>query len=328
MVLLCNYLEEVMPNIALSVIAPMYNEATIIPDFIKRLEHVLNSNYPHYEILLIDDGSTDNTFQVAKELALQNPRIRLISFSRNYGHEIALTAGIENASGDWVVQMDSDLQHPPELIPSLVEKALEGFDIVYAARTHRKHESWIKKTLANWFYKIARTMTGFELPDDSGNFRVIHRKVVNSVKKLKESNRQLFMIYAYMGYRTASIPFDVEKRHSGKSKYNYIKLLNLAIDAIISFSHRPLRYMSIASLAISFILFFYAGFIVLQHILFAQHFAAGITSLIFVISGLFSILFLFLAVISEYIGRILVESKNRPLYYVREEFGQGLAKTD
>lgn len=316
--------EFFMRDFTLSVVAPMYNEAEIIPTFINRLTQVLNQHYSNYEIILVDDGSTDRSLEIAAQLANKDPRIRVLGFSRNYGHEIALTAGIEHARGDWVVQMDSDLQHPPELIPDLVNKALEGFDIVYAARKNRAHESWLKKTLAYWFYKIARKMTGFQLPSDSGNFRVINHNVVKSVKQLKETNRQLFMIYAFIGFKTSSIPYNVEERLFGKSRYNYTKLFGLAVDAIVSFSDRPLRYMSILSVFISIILFCYAGFIVIQRLFSQHHLPDGMASLIFIMTGLFSVLFLFLAVISEYIGRILTESKHRPLYYIREHYGTGL----
>lgn len=304
----------------LSVVAPMYNEQEIIGAYLERTLKVLEQHYPRFEIIMIDDGSTDVTFDVCKQFADKYPQIRIIAFSRNYGHEIALTAGIDHARGDYVVQMDTDLQHPPELIPELVNKVQAGFDIVYAARSHRQNESWLKKTAAKAFYFIATKMTGFVVPEDASNYRVINKKVVQSIRQLKENNRHLMMLYAYVGYKTASIPFDVESRFAGKSKYSYRKLINLALDSIISFTHRPLRFMSIASIFISVIMACYAGFILLQHFFSNQNFAEGVASLIFVISTLFAILFLFLAMISEYIGRILIESKNRPLYYIREEY--------
>lgn len=311
-------------DLTLSIVAPMYNEAGSVNAFLNRLLSVMEKHFLHYEIILVDDGSIDDTFSLCKAYSEKNSCIRVLSFSRNYGHEVALTAGLEHAQGEWVVQMDSDLQHPPELIPSLVNQALQGYEVVYAARKNRQNETWLKKNLARCFYKVARRMTGFNIPSDASNFRVIHRKVVDSLCKLKESNRHLIMLYAYVGFKTSSIPFEVENRHAGKTKYNYPKLMNLALDSIISFSHRPLRYMSMISVLISIFLFCYAGFIVLQKLFSLQHMIDGMASLIFIMSGLFAILFLFLAVISEYIGRILVESKNRPLYYIRETYGTGL----
>lgn len=307
-------------EVFISVIAPMYNEEGSIGTFIKKTEQVLRENFVKYELLLVDDGSSDKTLTISKSYAENNPHIRLLAFTRNYGHEIALTAGIEYARGEYVVQMDSDLQHPPEMIPQLVAKAISGYDVVYAARKNRKHDSWLKRITSYLFYRIARRMTGLDLPNDAGNFRIINRKVVDSIKQLKENNRHLLMLYAYVGHSMAAIPYETEVRFAGKSKYNYIKLINLALDSIISFSHRPLRYMSMISVLIAVLMTCYAGFILLQRLVYHQQLAEGMASLLLVISGLFALLFLFLAVISEYIGRILVESKNRPLYYIREEY--------
>jgi polyisoprenyl-phosphate glycosyltransferase len=307
-------------NVFISVIAPTFNEAANIKVYLERTETILKQLGRSYEIIIIDDGSHDNTVARVKDYAKQNSHIRLIAFSRNYGHEIALTAGIEHAAGEYVIQMDSDLQHPPELIPQLIDKASEGYDVVYAARADRKYEPWLKQIASKLFYRIARSMTGFEIPDDATNYRIISHKVVASFRSLRESNRHVLMIYAYLGYKTSSIPFTIQPRFAGKSKYSYLKLLNLAIDSIISFSHWPLRYMSALSVLISLIMASYAGFIVLQKLFSHGHLADGMASVIFIMSGLFAILFLFLAIISEYIGRILVESKNRPLYYIKEDF--------
>jgi glycosyltransferase involved in cell wall biosynthesis len=304
----------------ISVVAPVYNEAGAIKTFLTRTEAVLIQLNKSYEIIIVDDGSLDNSVDLVKEYAQQSGKVRLISLSRNYGHEIALTAGIEHTRGEFVVQMDSDLQHPPELIPELVHKINEGFDVVYAARTERRHQSALKKITSTAFYRLARKMTGFDLPDNATNFRIITRQVVKSLMRLTENNRHMLMLYAYLGFNMSSIPFVSGKRLGGASKYNYRKLCNLAIDSIISFSHRPLRYMSILSVVISLLLSFYAGFILLQKLLSTENLPNGITSVIFITSGLFAILFLFLAIISEYIGRILVESKNRPLYNIKEYY--------
>jgi dolichol-phosphate mannosyltransferase len=310
------------PETSISIVGSTFNEEAIIADFIERTLNILEKNFQHYELILIDDGSTDKTFQICQQYADKNPHIRAIAFSRNYGHEIALTAGIEYAKNDYVVLLDTDLQHPPELIPQLMEKILTGYDIVYAARTSRAGETWFKKMSTKLYYYLARKMSGLDFPSDAGNFRIINRKVVQSIRQLKEHNRHLMMLYAYVGFRTTSIPYICEPRKAGASKYSYRKLINLALDSIISFSQRPLRYMSIGSIVISVVMSCYAGFILLQKLFYNQHLAEGLASLIFVISSLFAILFLFLAVISEYIGRILTESKNRPLYYIREDSHQ------
>jgi len=308
------------PPKKLSVVAPMYNEATIIGEFIDRVMTVLSRQGGEFELILVDDGSKDNTVAVARAKSKQWPNLRIITFSRNYGHEIASTAGLEHANGDYVILLDSDGQHPPELIPELIAKAQEGYEVVYAARQNREDQSWFKKKCAQWFYRFSRAMTGFEIDEQFGNFRLLSRCVVDSLKQMRETNRHLLMLFAYVGFRTTSIPYICEQRAGGKTKYSYRKLMNLAIDSIISFSHRPLRYMSIISIFISLMLTLYAGFIVLEKMFSNQQLAEGMASVIFIISGLFGVLFFFLAIISEYISRILVESKNRPLYYIQQTF--------
>lgn len=280
---------------------------------------MLSRYFFKYELILIDDGSSDQTVKLCLPYIKSNPSIRLISFSRNYGHEIASTAGFDYARGDYVVLMDADLQHPPELIPEMVEKALTGYDVVCAARSNRAHESWFKKMTAKMFYGLSRKMTGFDLTSDKGNFRLVSKKVVLSFRKMKESNRHLIMMFAYVGFKTTTIAYHCPPRVAGKSKYNLIKLINLSLDSIIGFSSRPLRAMSFLSVFISGVMMCYAGFILIQKLFAHQYLANGVASVIFLTSGLFSILFLFLAIISEYISQILVETKNRPLYYIKQE---------
>ncbi|WP_347251295.1 glycosyltransferase family 2 protein, partial [Legionella sp.] len=303
----------------ISVIAPMYNEEAIIEIYLQETIHVLETHFQHYELILIDDGSTDHTLARCTPYIKANKNIRLISFSRNYGHEIASTAGFDYAVGDYVILMDSDLQHPPELIPAMVRKAQEGYDVVCASRSNREHETRFKQFAAKLFYRFTRKMTGFDMQGDTGNFRLLKRKVVESLKKMKESNRHLIMMFAYVGFKTANIPYYCPPRAAGKSKYSLRQLINLALDSVISFSARPLRTMSFVSIFISAVMMLYAGFILMEKLFTHQHLADGVASIIFLTSGLFSVLFLFLAIISEYISRILVETKNRPLYYIKQE---------
>lgn len=281
--------------------------------------NVLTTHFVDYELILIDDGSTDHTVSRCLPYIQLNPNIQLISFSRNYGHEIASTAGFDYATGDYVILMDSDLQHPPELIPEMVSKANSGYDVVCAARSNREQESWFKRFTARAFYGLARKMTGFALTADQGNFRLLSQKVVASLRKMKESNRHLIMMFAYVGYKTATISYHCPPRMAGSSKYSLVKLINLSLDSIIGFSARPLRTMSFVSVLISGLMMCYAGFILIQKLFTHQQLADGIASVIFLTSGLFSVLFLFLAIISEYISRILVETKNRPLYNIKQE---------
>ena len=307
-------------NTKISVLAPMYNEEAMIEVFLQKTITVLESHYyKQYELILIDDGSTDQTIARCTPYIKANKNIRLIAFSRNYGHEIASTAGFDHAIGDFVILMDSDLQHPPELIPAMVQKANEGFDVVCAAKISRQHEPFFKRATAKIFYRFTQKMTGFEMQSNTGNFRLLSRKVVESLKKMKESNRHLVMMFAYVGFKTANLPYHCPPRLAGRSKYSLTKLLNLALDSVISFSARPLRTMSFLSIFISAIMMLYAGFILIEKLFTHQHLADGVASIIFLTSGLFSVLFLFLAIISEYISRILVETKNRPLYYIKQE---------
>ena len=300
-------------------IAPMYNEEMLIQTYIERVINTLSDHFTNYELILIDDGSTDETESLCSSYIKDNKFIRLISFSRNYGHEIASTAGFDHATGDYVVLMDSDLQHPPELIPDLMKKALEGYEVVSASRTNREQDSWFKRMTARLFYRFARKMTGFDLSADTGNFRLLSKRVVESLRKMRENDRHLIMMFAYMGFKSATVPYTCLPRTAGKSKYNVLNLINLSLDSIIGFSSRPLRAMSFISIFVSGIMMCYAGFILIEKIFSHQQLADGLASVIFLVSGLFSILFLFLAIISEYISRILVESKNRPLYNVKQE---------
>ncbi len=303
----------------LSVVAPFFNEEAILATYIERTLTVLQAHFESYELILIDDGSSDHSAQICLPFIQNYPEVRLISFTRNYGHEIALTAGLDHATGEQVVMMDTDLQHPPELIPTLVQKSQEGYDVVCATRRDRAQEPWLRRVFAYGFYYISRKMTGFEIHSARGNYRLLSKAVVESIKQMKETNRHLVMMFAYVGFHTAEIDYECPPRRAGKSKYNLIALVRLSLDSIIGFSARPLRLMSVFSVFISVLMMGYAGFILIEKLFLHQALADGMASVIFLISGLFSVLFLFLAVISEYISRILLETKNRPLYYVKED---------
>lgn len=303
----------------LSIVAPFYNEEAVIAQYLEKTLAILDAHFLHYELILIDDGSTDQGRAVCLPFVKANKAIRLLCLSRNYGHEIALTAGLDCATGDAVILMDTDLQHPPALIPDLVKKADEGFDVVCASRTNRVHQPWLKKVTAHFFYYVSRKMTGLDIQSERGNYRLLSKTVVESLKQMKESNRHLVMMFAYVGFKTAMLPYACPPRPAGKSKYHLSALINLSLDSIIGFSARPLRLMSVFSILISILMMVYAGFVLIEKLFLHQALADGVASIIFLVSGLFSILFLFLAVISEYISRILVETKNRPLYYVKQD---------
>jgi glycosyltransferase involved in cell wall biosynthesis len=307
-------------DIMLSIIAPCYNEEESIGEFIKQTVDVLEQHFQNYELLLIDDGSKDETVKKIAEYQRNNPNIRLIHFSRNFGKEAAVTAGLEHSTGEIVVMLDSDLQDPPSLIPSLLEKLDAGYDIVSAQHTIRKRETWLKKTTSKLFYKMAAHMTGLEIPDTVGDYRAMRRKVVDAVISVKDNVRYMKMIYAYVGFRNATVLYEREPRFAGESKYNYPRLITAALDAIISFSDKPLRYISIMCMGISTFAFLLTIYVILYKIFAGDRtsIAYGWTSLVVLINTMFCLLFAFLAVISEYISRILRESKHRPLYFAEE----------
>jgi len=304
----------------LSVISPCYNEEESIDEFITRTTAVLEEHFRNYELLLVDDGSKDRTVEKIAQHQRNNPNIRLIRLSRNFGKEVAVTAGLEHSTGEVVVMLDSDLQDPPSLIPQLIEKLDTGYDIVSAQHTIRKKETWIKKSTSKLFYKLASHMTGLHIPNTVGDYRVMRRKVVNAVTSVKDNVRYMKMIYAYVGFRNATVLYEREPRFAGETKYNYPRLIAAAFDAIISFSDRPLRYISIMCVGISAFAFLLTVYVILYKILAGNtsEIANGWTSLVVLINMMFCLLFAFLAIISEYISRILRESKNRPLYFAEE----------
>jgi dolichol-phosphate mannosyltransferase len=302
----------------LSIVAPMYNEELSIGEYIKQTISVLQQNFTSYELILVDDGSKDNSVAVAKQFAEKDSHIRIVQLSRNFGQEIATTAGLNHAKGDYVILMDSDLQNPPSMIPLFYQKIQEGYDVVYAERKERIGESFLKKFTSRLFYWVACKMTGFQLPRNAADFRIMTRTVVNALNSLRENNRYQVMLYAYVGFKSTSIPYDVPPRFAGETKYNYTRMFKTALDAILSFSSRPLRIISLVSVFISVISFAYAVFIFIQY-MFVDNFVEGIASVLAFVAIMFALLFLFLALLSEYIGRIMIESKRRPLYFVRDE---------
>lgn len=305
----------------LSVVAPVYNEEAGITEFVAEVARVVREMGVNYEIVLVNDGSRDNTLAVVHKLAQKHKNLRVIDLSRNYGREIAMTAGLDQSVGDYVVLMDSDMQDPPALIPQLLQKLLdENLDTVYAARSSREGESGMKKFTSKMFYRVASSVSGMAIPDNAGDYRVMSRKVVNALNSMKEHNRYLKMLYAYVGFKSGFVMFDRLPRTSGTSSYNWAKLINAALDAVFAFSSKPLRWMSMLSVGVSVTMIAYAGFVFATKLM-GDSVAEGWTSLMFVMSFMFGLQFLFLALISEYIGRILTESKNRPLYYLRDELG-------
>ena len=281
----------------ISVIIPAYNEEESLPILKQRMEKLMNSmeNY-EFEILFINDGSKDNTINIIKEMREEDNRINYVDFSRNFGKEIAMIA-----TGDCAIFMDADLQDPPELIPELVKYWEQGYDDVYAKRRSRKGETWLKKFTSKMYYKILQKTTKIEIQKDTGDFRLLDKRCVNALKKLREAERNTKSMFSWIGYKKKEVLYDRDPRVAGKTKWNYIKLIDLAIDGITSFTTSPLRISTYIAIPTFLLLFGYFILLIL--------FFSGVQILLFGIVG-------------EYLGRIFNETKNRPLYLVNEYNGK------
>lgn len=242
----------------ISVIIPAYNEEESLPILKQRMEKLMNSmeNY-EFEILFINDGSKDNTINIIKEMREEDNRINYVDFSRNFGKEIAMIAGLDYATGDCAIFMDADLQDPPELIPELVKYWEQGYDDVYAKRRSRKGETWLKKFTSKMYYKILQKTTKIEIQKDTGDFRLLDKRCVNALKKLREAERNTKSMFSWIGYKKKEVLYDRDPRVAGKTKWNYIKLIDLAIDGITSFTTSPLRISTYIAIPTFFLLFGY-----------------------------------------------------------------------
>ncbi len=309
-----------LDSVEISVIVPLYNESAGIEHLFARLTSVLEELQTSYEIICINDGSQDDTLSKLIEFWQRNPSIKIVNLSRNFGKEIALTAGIDYASGAAVIPIDADLQDPPELIVKLIAKWREGYDVVYGTRRSRQGETWLKRISATAFYQTIGRMSHVPIPANTGDFRLLDRQVVEAIKKLPERTRFMKGLFAWVGYRQTSVLFDREPRHSGRTTWNYWKLWNFALDGIISFSFLPLKVWSYVGVTVSFISLLYALMLVVRTLIFGVD-VPGYASLMVAILFLGGIQLITLGVLGEYLGRVYEEVKGRPLYLVREEYG-------
>jgi dolichol-phosphate mannosyltransferase len=299
----------------LSIVVPIYNEEQNIPILYERLKKAVNSVSENYELIFVNDGSKDASFFELMKLAETDERVFYINFSRNFGHQIAVTAGLDYSKGDAVVIIDGDLQDPPELIPDLYAKYKEGYEVVYAQRTKRQGESWFKKISAKWFYRILRKMTHIDIPVDTGDFRLIDRKVVACLKQMSEQNKFLRGQIAWIGFKQTAVFYERQERMHGKTNYPFSKMLKLALDGVTSFSDKPLAFVTKAGLFISGISFCIILYAIFSHFVLNRT-IQGWTSLI--ISSMFigGIQLFSIGIIGEYINRINKNVLNRPLYIV------------
>ncbi|WP_414549906.1 glycosyltransferase family 2 protein [Anabaena sp. CCY 0017] len=309
------------PNsIVISVVVPCYNEELNLDSLFERLVKVLDTLNLQYEIVCVNDGSRDNTLKHLIEYHHRNPVIKVVNFSRNFGKEIALTAGIEYATGDAIIPIDADLQDPPELIGELIEKWREGYDVVYCKRRSRQGETWLKKITANAFYRVIQKMTSVEIPRDTGDFRLMDRRVVEALKQLPETHRFMKGLFAWVGFKQSFIEYDRLPRFQGTTKWNYWKLWNFALEGITSFSSLPLKIWSYLGLFISLLAFLYGSFLIVRTLILGID-VPGYASLMVAILFLGGIQLLTLGIIGEYLGRVHDEVKKRPLYIVRDCYG-------
>jgi glycosyltransferase involved in cell wall biosynthesis len=304
-------------KITYSIIAPIYNEIENLPELYRRVKEVMNSSGEAWEFILVDDGSTDGSTEQIRELAQKDKTVRPVIFARNFGHQVAITAGWDYARGDAIVIIDADLQDPPEVILELAKKWKEGYEVVYAVRGEREGESWFKKFTAAMFYRIIYSITDVKIPVDTGDFRLMDRKVVDVLKQMKERHRFPRGMSAWVGFRQIGVTYKRAARVAGVTKYPFRKMLKLALNAITGFSYFPLQvatYFGFVSAGISIL----AIPIVVALRLAGSHFFEGQTTTLISVLFLGGVQLISLGILGEYIGRLYDEAKGRPLYIVRD----------
>jgi len=301
----------------IAIVIPAYNEEDNVEIAYKRLKEVLDFTNYDYELIFVDDGSKDNTLSKLLELYEKDKKVKVISLSRNFGKEIALSAGLDYVDADAVIPFDVDLQDPPEVIPKLIAKFEEGYDVVNAVRIKREGETFLKRFTSKAFYKIINILSDIEIPQDVGDFRLISKAALNAVKQIRERKRFMKGIFAWVGFKTTSVYYERAPRYAGKTKWNYFKLINLAIEGITSFSIAPLRLASLLGLFVSFVAFLYAMWIIIQKLVYGNP-VKGYPSIMVAILFLGGVQLITIGIIGEYVGRIYEEVKQRPLYIVKK----------
>lgn len=307
-------MRERYPNV--SVVVPIYNESAIFQELYRRLSFTLRSLKSHYQMIFVDDGSSDNTLELIKNAAKDDSTVKYLSFSRNFGHQVAVSAGLEHADQDVVVVMDGDLQDPPELIPDLLKKWMEGYQVVYAIRRKRK-EGPIKKLCYHLYYRLLNRISDIPMPVDAGDFCLMDKKVNDILKRLPEKNRYVRGIRAWAGFRQTPFPYERDRRYAGKPKYSFAKLFHLALNGITSFSQFPLKLSGYLGYLMAICSFLGIVYTIVSKILFDQT-PRGWTSLALAFFFIGGVQLIMLSIVGIYIGKIYTEVQNRPLYILRE----------
>ena len=308
-----------------SVVIPAYNEEEVIIESYKRLKTVMESMAEPYELIFVNDGSRDRTAQIIAQLIETDPHLRLINFTRNFGHMPAITAGMEYAEGDAVIIIDADLQDPPEVLPNMAALWKEGYDVVYGKRKERQGESFFKKISAKYFYRFINSMVPIELPVDTGEFRLMDRKVCDAVNSLEEKHRYIRGLVSWVGFKQVAYEYVRVERFAGETKYPLKKMIAFAMDAITAFSYKPLKLATTMGFVISLCSFIYMIVILWQR-LFTDTTITGWASTVGLILFTQGMVLMILGLMGEYIGRIFEELKNRPVYIVQEVLGYNPAK--
>lgn len=312
--------KKLTDNTRLSIVAPIYNEEEVLPFFFERITHVLDSMASNYEIICVNDGSSDASVAIIKAQAAKDSRIKLVSFSRNFGKEAAMSAAMQYATGDAVIPIDVDLQDPPELISQMIDQWQKGADVVLARRASRQTDTYLKRTTASWFYRLFNKISDTDIPYNVGDYRLMDRKVVDVVKKLPEKDRFMKGLFCWPGFRSEVVEYERPVREQGESKFGFWRLWNFAISGITSFSTIPIRMGTYFGLIISGLSFIYALVIVSKTMLFGVE-VPGYASIMVALLFVGGVQLFFLGIMGEYIGRIYKEVKNRPLYIVGELVG-------
>ncbi|MDI3322991.1 glycosyltransferase family 2 protein [Pontibacterium granulatum] len=302
----------------ISIVAPFHNEEENVDEFFNRVLPIIRSESDSIEIVCVNDGSRDSTLEQLRRWREKEPVVRVVNLSRNFGKENALTAGLDHASGDVIIPMDSDLQDPPELIPEMIAKWRDGYDVVYARRTLRDTDTWAKRATAVWYYKLFNAIADRPIPDNTGDFRLMDRKVLDEVKKLGESARFMKGLFSWVGFKSTAVEYERPPRHDGKESLNFRNLWRLALDGITAFSTLPLKVWSYIGMGVAGVAFLY-GLVIIFKTLILGIDVPGYASTMVIVLFLGGVQLLSLGVIGEYVGRIYLEVKKRPHYIVDPE---------
>ncbi|MDR2437884.1 MAG: glycosyltransferase family 2 protein [Planctomycetaceae bacterium] len=306
--------------IEISVVAPAFNETENVSIFTESVSAELSKITDSWEIIFVDDGSSDNSLEVLRILHAQDNRIKIIRFSRNFGHQIAISAGLQYAAGNAVIVMDTDLQHPPELIPQMIEYWRKGYHVVYTIRKYNKETGWLKRKSSEWFYSFCNLVSDVKFIDGAADFRLLDRKVVDQFNAMPEQSRFVRGMIRWLGFRETYLKYTANPRRHGVSKYSFKKMLAFAIDGITSFSISPLRWIIYFGFSVAVMSLLYAGYVLFEIIATGNN-TPGWPALIIAILFLGGIQLISIGIVGEYIGRIYMETKKRPLFVVQEEYG-------